>query len=133
MYPKIQVFIIFIAVILLSLLYFFYPASNNSFHPNCPFNQLTGYYCPGCGSQRAASALLHGHLLHAMDFNILFVCSIPFVLYSAGVFTWNAFSDRKVTQRIFYSPVFVKVFFVLVVLFFILRNIPAFPFTWLAP
>lgn len=29
--------------------------------PGCPFHALTGWYCPFCGSTRAAYALLHGH------------------------------------------------------------------------
>src|SRR5690606_2629375 len=28
--------------------------------PSCPFYTLTHWYCPGCGSQRALHALLHG-------------------------------------------------------------------------
>lgn len=120
-------------MITLSLLYFFYPATNTSFHPKCVFHELTGLHCPGCGSQRAASALLHGHVIQAIDYNVLFVLSIPFILYSAFVFTWNAFSNRQLQQAIFYSPVFVKTVLVVVVLFWILRNIRVAPFNLLAP
>jgi len=117
----------------LSLLYFLFPASGYHFYPKCIFHEITGLNCPGCGSQRAVSALLHGHLLQAMDYNILCVVSIPFILYSAFVFCWNAFSDKKMKQAIFYSPVFVKTVLVTVLLFAVLRNIPVAPFNWLAP
>jgi len=120
-------------VVVLSLLYFLFPATGYHFYPKCIFHEITGLSCPGCGSQRAASALLHGHLLQAMDYNILCVVSIPFILYSAFVFCWNAFSDKKMKQAIFYSPVFVKTVLVTVLLFAVLRNIPAAPFNWLAP
>jgi Protein of unknown function (DUF2752) len=131
--PIWQVIFVGVAVIMLSLLYFVYPASKSSFHPKCPFFQLTGLHCPGCGSQRAASALLHGHVLDAIDLNILFVLSIPFICYSAIVFLWNTFSKRKLTQQVFYSPVFTKWLLIAVLAFWILRNIPLTPFSWLAP
>ena len=33
--------------------------------PVCAFKYLTGYDCPGCGSQRAFHALLHGRVAEA--------------------------------------------------------------------
>ena len=128
-----QFIFVSIAVIVLSLLYFFYPANITRFYPVCLFHQLTGLFCPGCGSQRATSALLHGNLYQAASYNFLFVFSLPLVIYSAVVFSWNLFSTHKIRQRIFHSVPFIKVFFVLVVLFGILRNLPYFPFSWLAP
>jgi hypothetical protein len=131
--PVLQIIIVSIAVIILSLLYFFYPASNTSAHPKCPFHQITGFYCPGCGSQRSFSALLHGEFLNALNLNILFVLSIPLIFYSAGIFLWNGFSDKKLSQPIFYNPLFTKILILLVVGFWILRNLPIAPFNWLAP
>ncbi|MBE7169899.1 MAG: DUF2752 domain-containing protein [Williamsia sp.] len=128
-----QFFFVAIAVIILSLLYFFYPANISHFYPACPFHQLTGLFCPGCGSQRATSSLLHGRLFQAADYNLLFVLSLPLVLYAAFVFSWNSFSSRKIEQKVFHSVLFTKLFFVAVVLFGILRNLPFFPFSWLAP
>jgi hypothetical protein len=132
-YAKLQILLVTIAVITLSLLYFFYPAASGSFHPNCIFHELTGLFCPGCGSQRATSALLHGHFLQAADLNLLFVLSLPLILYSAFVFAWNSFSSKKLKQAIFYSPLFVKSFLVVVVLFGVLRNLPYYPLNLLAP
>jgi len=126
-----QFILVTIAVIVLSLLYFFYPAATNRFYPTCFFHSITGYDCPGCGSQRAASALLHGKITAALDYNILFVLLIPFVFYAAFVFSWNVFSRKKIQQHIFYSPVFVKILLCLVLAFWIFRNIPAGPFIWL--
>ena len=128
-----QISIVTIAVISLSLLYFFYPAKDFSFYPDCFFNKLTGLFCPGCGSQRAVSALLHGDVLKAADFNILMLLSVPLLMYSAFVFIWNSFKDRKLQQRVFYSPLFAKSFLTFVILFGILRNLPYYPFNWLAP
>ena len=130
---RLQILIVTIAVIALSLLYFFYPAAKGSFHPDCIFNKLTGLFCPGCGSQRAVSALLRGDILVAADFNVLLLLSLPLLGYAAFVFIYNAFRERKLQQRIFYSPLFAKSFLTIVLMFGILRNLPYSPFRWLAP
>ena len=48
--------------------------------PRCPFLMLTGLKCPGCGTQRAIHALLHGDVLSALHFNALLPVSIPLLL-----------------------------------------------------
>ncbi len=45
--------------------------------PTCPFLALTGLYCPGCGSLRAAHALGHGDIAGAAGNNLLFVLAMP--------------------------------------------------------
>lgn len=47
--------------------------------PKCPFHALTGLQCPGCGSQRAIHALLHGQIAKAIGYNGLLVASIPVI------------------------------------------------------
>jgi hypothetical protein len=37
----------------------------------CPFAQLTGIACPGCGMTRAASYLIHGDLATALHYHPL--------------------------------------------------------------
>ena len=37
----------------------------------CPLRMLTGLSCPGCGTTRAANAVLHGHFLTALRLNYL--------------------------------------------------------------
>lgn len=59
--------------------YFWFDPSTSLF-PRCPFLSLTGYLCPGCGSQRALHALLHGDVVAAWHFNALMVLFIPLVM-----------------------------------------------------
>ncbi|TDH28763.1 DUF2752 domain-containing protein [Segetibacter sp. 3557_3] len=122
-----------ITVLFIALLYFFIDARYSTIFPRCPFNLVTGLLCPGCGSQRAISAILHGDFLHALRLNLLLVLSLPLIVYSALVHTLNAFRTIQLRQTIFYSPLFVKLFLAAVILFWVLRNIPVYPFTLLAP
>ena len=46
-------------------------------YPRCPFRALTGLDCPGCGSLRALHQLTHGHLMAAIDYNLLLVAFLP--------------------------------------------------------
>lgn len=48
--------------------------------PRCPFLALTGWQCPGCGSQRAAHALLQGRVGEAWGYNPVMVAILPFLL-----------------------------------------------------
>lgn len=48
--------------------------------PRCIVHTLTGWDCPGCGAQRMAYALLHGHVRAAFDANPFLLCSLPFLL-----------------------------------------------------
>jgi len=128
-----RLIIISTAVLAIVLLYFFIDARAGDFFPHCPFHTLTGLYCPGCGSQRALSSLLHADFLQAFRFNILLVLSLPLLLFSAVAAFAGAYKKQPVKQKIFYSPLFVKSVLFTVILFWILRNIPAYPFSLLAP
>lgn len=53
---------------------------NSHIFPKCPFRILTGYECPGCGSQRAIHFLLNLKIDSAIQANALLVLSIPYIL-----------------------------------------------------
>lgn len=48
--------------------------------PLCPLKAITGIYCPFCGSLRAVHALAHLDLATALDHNVLFTLSVPFLV-----------------------------------------------------
>lgn len=64
----------------LTVYYFFNPLESR-WMPQCIFRVVTGYECPGCGSQRFLHAMLHGNLSGAMESNALLVVLFPYLLY----------------------------------------------------
>lgn len=124
-------FVSVLVCVALFVLFVFNPASSSIFVP-CPFHRLTGLYCPGCGSLRAIHQLLHGNLPAAFGLNPLMVLSLPFLGYwfiSCGVL---AVRNRPLASIII--PSFcIWLILVIILLFWILRNIGAYPFTLLAP
>lgn len=109
-------------------LYFNYNPSNNSLFLPCPFKLLSGYNCPGCGSQRAIHQLLHGDLETAFQLNPLMVLSLPLIVYGLGIRGYNYLFDTNHRIKLFYSKIFIYVYFGIAVLYWVLRNLSFYPF-----
>jgi hypothetical protein len=69
-------------LIVATILFLFNP-EQVSFYPRCPFNWLTGYKCPGCGSLRGIHALLHGDFARAWELNAALFFALPAILFFA--------------------------------------------------
>jgi hypothetical protein len=121
------------AVLGITLLYYFKDARVPGFFPQCPFHFITGLFCPGCGSQRAVSSLLHGEIMLALNYNVLLVASLPLIIYAAIISLITALANKPVRQNIFYSPVFARWFLAAVIIFWVVRNIPVYPCNLFAP
>jgi hypothetical protein len=108
------------------------PSEATSF-PVCPFYALTGLYCPGCGTLRCLHALLHSDLRAAVDYNVLTVLFVPML-----VVAWLSVGLAGILGRQhphdWSAPRWTGVAFgVAFGLFWILRNLPLEPFSWMAP
>lgn len=88
----------------------------------CPILALTGYACPGCGALRATDDLAHGRLAEAWSHNPLWVVAVPVLVLLWG--RWVARSRRGMPLGRL-RPVVPVVLFVVLVLFGVLRNLPA--------
>lgn len=112
------------------LLYRHDPSLASSVWPGCPFRELTGWYCVGCGMTRACYALLHGHPLHAFAMNPLGVLLMPFAALSLA--WWAGWQPRMFAPviRVLNMP---KLWIFLLPAYWIARNLPWPPFHWLAP
>ena len=111
-----------------AILYFFDPAQN-AFYPTCLFHAVTGLYCAGCGTTRAAHELLHGHIAAAARMNLLFVLFLPYFGYAGG----RSVSHWLRGERAAFRPLPPSLWVLLVVsaAFTVLRNLPG--LEWLAP
>jgi hypothetical protein len=115
----------------LLVLRLFNPASSGLFPP-CPFRALTGLNCPGCGTSRGLHQLLNGHPIVAFDLNPLMVLSLPFMAYVFVSYALVAARGRGLPKVFIPSPLIWVIFWV-IISFWVLRNIPLYPFTLLAP
>jgi len=100
--------------------------------PCIPYT-LTGLYCPGCGAGRAAYALLHLDFLKAFSHNPLFVLAVPFVGYYCGAAYLKLVFRFEKLPMLHPGKNAILAILIAVSAFWILRNIPIFPFTLLAP
>jgi len=116
---------------ILGALYRFDPATTHIF-PLCPFRYFTGCYCPGCGSLRALHQLLHGNLAAALGYNPLMVLSLPFVIYWIASQARLLWSGQPLPSR-FIPARWIWGLLTVVLSFWILRNLPQYPFALLAP
>ena len=116
------------AILILRL---FNPASSGLFPP-CPFLALTGLYCPGCGTTRGLHQLLNGHPIAALDLNPLMVLALPFMAYVLVSYALVAVRGRGLPKVFIPTPLIWVIFWV-IISFWVLRNIPVYPFTILAP
>lgn len=89
--------------------------------PKCLFHEVTGLFCPGCGNTRALHALLHGHILMSLRYNLLLIPAILTVLLLV------------MRPRLALKPSIAWSIAVVVIAFAILRNLPWMPFLLLAP
>jgi len=93
--------------------------------PKCPLYSLAGLHCPGCGSQRALGSLLRGDLMGVFSAHVLFIPGLILCvfLYLTRKKDWAWQRNTKFTFGVL----------IVLIVFFILRNIPMHPFTILAP
>ena len=110
--------------------------SENSFYPKCQLHSMTGLHCPGCGMTRSLHAILNGDFEQAIAYNLLAPVVLPVLgialFRSLWSWAWDTPIPRSKPMARWrgYVP---WVLGAIVVLFLILRNIPAYPFTLLAP
>lgn len=129
---KIKWVAIVAGVIGLGIFYFFINPKEVNFLPECPLYTITGIYCPGCGSQRATNQLLNFNIFGVLRQNVLYLISLLIIIYHLIVTGINAIFKKQIYNYI-YHPKTPLVILGFIIIFWILRNIPYYPFNLLAP
>lgn len=110
-------------IIILGIVYYSYNPGKEGFFPQCPFKYLTGWSCPGCGSQRAIHEILHLNFYKAFQYNALLMLSIPYMLVGFA-FNFDEVKTRfpRIRTSLFGQKA-IYIVLVIVIAFFILRNL----------
>jgi hypothetical protein len=109
-----------------------FPPTQQSLYPKCTLYQTTGLHCPGCGTTRAFYSLFNGRFEEAVGFNLFALLVSPYLAYSLVRLTWNWLWGVPTRARP-WPPKLMWGLVILVVVFWVVRNIPLYPFTMLAP
>lgn len=121
-----------VCVVAIIGLFFLVNPEKGGIFPECIFHSATGYYCPGCGSQRAFHSFLHLDFMGVIRHNILFLPGGALVTYGILLPVVNRLF-RKSYPNFLYNKRVPLIILIVIVLFGILRNLPFPPFLMLAP
>jgi hypothetical protein len=111
----------------------FFPPGLSAYGPICGFYRLTGLYCPGCGSSRALYQLLHGNLAAAVQCNPFFVILSPWLLWQYVAWGLRLLSVKSLPTLRPRSAWPLYALAAALSVFGVLRNLPFWPFSLLAP
>lgn len=107
--------------------------TDNTGPTTCLFKMTTGFDCPGCGGTRAFFYLLNGNLPEAARNHAVAVFAAPFLvwMYLAWALPRVAPRMRWRLPRLNLTPGVLSGFLIAWAVFWVVRNLPWEPFTYL--
>ncbi|MDG5800543.1 DUF2752 domain-containing protein [Marinilabiliaceae bacterium ANBcel2] len=122
-----KVALIFSGIILFVLFAILYRGVNpesSILFPKCIFKSVTGFDCPGCGSQRAVHYLLNMDIVNAAGANFLLLLSIPYIIVGLIFdFVKPQTSVFLNWRKLLYGQNAIIIILIVVILFWFFRNI----------
>jgi hypothetical protein len=106
-----------------AIVYFSYNPENTAFFPPCPLYKLTGWKCPGCGSQRAIHSLLHLDIKRAFSHNPALFFAIPLAGLLIYLEHFGGQTRFPKLHRMLSGIKFIAGIFIAIMLYWISRNI----------
>lgn len=113
-----------VSVLLVAALYIFYtfdPEAQPLF-PRCPFLLVTGYECPGCGSQRAIHSLLHLNVGAAFRYNAFMLLALPYIFLGIYLEYFGGKKRFPGVEKFFFGRWAAVVLLIVIFIFWIGRN-----------
>lgn len=102
-----------------TLIYF-----NNPSGEGCVFESVFGIYAPSCGITRATYSLLHLDFVQAFYYNQFYTLSVLPLFYVYATYVINTLFAKKIVPMFKIRGTYVAVYFLLFLLYGIMRNIP---------
>lgn len=118
-----RIIIIGLVILFAGTIYFLFSPEESAYFPQCLFHKLTGFDCPGCGSQRAIHLLLHLQLKEAFFSNPLLILAIPYIIF--GIY-FEYLGGKEIfpgLRTILFGRVAIITILIIIILFWIIRNI----------
>lgn len=114
--------IVIILIVALYLLYSLNPEIYPIF-PKCPFLLITGYECPGCGTQRSIHQLLHLNIGAALKYNAFMVLALPYVFFAIYMEYFGGKQRNSKLYSVLFGRYSALLILIIILLYWILRNI----------
>ncbi|NNG96403.1 DUF2752 domain-containing protein [Gordonia araii NBRC 100433] len=104
------------------------PTTPGGHLPTCPTKSLLGIVCPGCGAMRMIYSVMHGDLGAAVAYNAVGLVALVLLIWSFAAYCARLWTGRRwrTWQHFRYSSMTILV---VVLVWFVIRNIPIAPFT----
>lgn len=103
------------------LMFYFFPLGQYDIYPQCPTYAWTNTHCPGCGTLRGVNGLVQGNPMAMVSYNIFGLFALPYLLYGFVIMCIIACTGKK-PKTLAFNGKEIMVIFVLVTLYWILRN-----------
>lgn len=105
--------------------YYYIDPIQYRFVPKCPIKLLTTLDCPGCGFQRALHAVLHGHFVEAIHYNMFLLFAIPltFMWFANSIIIEHTSHQVDKAKMIKLNSRIIYVYILSYISWFIFRNV----------
>ncbi|WP_423809510.1 DUF2752 domain-containing protein [Porphyromonas catoniae] len=110
--------VLVLGLVLVILYYALEPSSGSL--PSCLLLRLTGFRCPGCGTQRAVHALLHGDFAQGIAYNYSLLFTVPILALYISDALWGEKTPRL--RGFLHHPIVILLLVSILLAWWILRN-----------
>lgn len=104
-------------------LFYTFDPEETRFFPKCPFLWVTGYECPGCGTQRAVHELLHLNVASALKHNAFIAFAVPYIFLGLYLEYFGGKRNHPKLEKIFFGKYAAVVVVGAIFAFWVLRNV----------